>query len=94
MNIPTERIIAELSKPEAYPHKVSEVKVIQTHISVVFITDERVYKVKKPVDFGFLDFTTLAERRHFCREELALNRRLSPEIYLDVIPVTEESGAL
>jgi len=94
MNIPIERIIEELSKPEAYPHEVSEVQVIQTHISVVFITDERVYKVKKPVDFGFLDFTTLEKRQHFCFEELALNRRLSPEVYLDVVPVTEQDGTL
>ena len=94
MNIPIERIIEELSKPEAYPHKVSEVQVIQTHISVVFITDEKVYKVKKPVNFGFLDFTTLDRRQHFCFEELALNSRLSPEIYLDVVPITEESGTL
>ncbi len=94
MNISINRIIEELSKPEAYPHRVSEVQVIQTHISVIFITDERVYKVKKPVDFGFLDFTTLDKRQHFCFEELALNRRLSPEIYLDVVPVTEEGGAL
>lgn len=94
MNIPIDRIINELTRPNAYPHKVSEVQVIQTHISVVFITDERVYKVKKAVDFGFLDFTTLEKRRHFCSEELSLNRRLSPEVYLDVIPVTEEAGAL
>ena len=89
MTIPTARIIKELSRPEAYPHQVDTVKLIQTHISIIFIAGELVYKIKKPVDLGFLDFTTLEKRLHFCKEELRLNRRLSPEIYLDVVSVID-----
>ena len=89
MTIPTDRIIKELGRPEAYPHPVDRVEVIQTHISMVFLAGDLVYKIKKPVDFGFLDFTTLQKRRHFCQEELRLNRRLSPDIYLGVASVVE-----
>jgi aminoglycoside phosphotransferase family enzyme/predicted kinase len=94
MNIPMERIIEELSNPAAYPHDPVTVQVIQTHISAVFIADDLVYKVKKPVDFGFLDFTTLEKRKFYCHQELELNRRLSPGIYLDVVPITEDQGRL
>ena len=62
---------------------------IQTHISWVFLAGDYAYKLKKPVDFGFLDFTTLAKRKHFCERELELNQRTSPEIYLSVLPVCE-----
>ena len=89
MSIPIERIIRELSRPDAYAHTVDDIDVIQTHISVIFLAGDLVYKVKKPVDFGFLDFTTLEKRRHYCEEELRLNRRLSPGIYLDVVPVID-----
>ena len=68
------------------------VELIQTHISYVFITPRFVFKVKKPVDFGFLDFTTIDKRRHFCTEEVRLNSRLSPGVYLGVVPVTVEDG--
>ena len=61
---------------------------IETHISWVILTDQHAYKIKKPVDFGFLDFSTLAQRRHFCEEELRLNRRLAPQLYLAVVPCT------
>jgi len=81
-----------MKKPSFYPHDAAAVTCIQTHISWVFIAGDFVYKVKKPVDFGFLDFTTLEKRRHFCKEEVRLNRRLCPEIYLTVIPITEEAG--
>lgn len=74
-----------LLQPTAYTPKPSTVKLIQTHISYVFITDNFVYKFKKPVDFGFLDFTSLAKRRYFCEQELILNRRLCPSIYLDLV---------
>jgi aminoglycoside phosphotransferase family enzyme/predicted kinase len=94
LNIPTDRIIEELSRPEAYPEPVQSVQILQTHISVIFLAGSLVYKVKKPVDFGFLDFTTLAKRHHFCLEELTLNRRLSPALYIDVIPITEQNGNL
>ena len=67
---------------------------IQTHISWVFIAPPFVYKVKKPVNLGFLDFSTLEKRRHFCQQrEVELNRRLCPETYLGVIPIYNKSGA-
>lgn len=88
------RIIADLGRLEAYPHPVSEVALEETHISLVFLVDDLVYKVKKPVDFGFLDFTTLEQRRFSCQEELRLNRRLTHGVYLDVLPVVEVGGRL
>ncbi len=84
-------LIEALSRPEAYPPPVpAEIVVKQTHISVVFLVGDRVYKVKKPVDLGFLDFSTLELRRHFCEEETRLNRRLAPHVYLGVVPVTAD----
>ncbi|NIP58098.1 MAG: phosphotransferase, partial [Gemmatimonadetes bacterium] len=85
-------LIKALRRPEAYPHPVGEVEVRQTHISAVFLAGPFVYKVKKPVDLGFLDFTTLERRLHFCREEVRLNRRLAPEVYLGVVTVREGEG--
>ena len=64
----------------------------QTHISWLFFTERFVYKVKKPVDFGFLDFTTLESRKLFCDEEVRLNRRLAPEVYLGVVEVKAHRG--
>ena len=61
---------------------------LETHISFVLLTGAYAYKIKKAVDFGFLDFTTLAARQFFCAEELRLNRRLAPELYLEVVPIT------
>jgi aminoglycoside phosphotransferase family enzyme/predicted kinase len=81
-------LIALMSRPEAYPHPVPAVEVRQTHISAVFLAGKFAYKVKKPVDLGFLDFTTLNMRRHYCDEETRLNRRLAPGVYLGVVPVT------
>jgi aminoglycoside phosphotransferase family enzyme/predicted kinase len=78
-------LIAGLLDPRVYPHPVDRVELIETHISWVFLAGDRVYKVKKPVDLGFLDFTTLARRRFFCQEEVRLNRRLAPDVYLGVI---------
>ncbi|MEQ8215741.1 MAG: aminoglycoside phosphotransferase, partial [Smithellaceae bacterium] len=69
-----------------YPHKPASVELLQTHISYVFIAGDIVYKIKKPVNFGFLDFTDLAKRKFYCDEELRLNRRLAPSVYLDVVP--------
>lgn len=74
-----------MMQPEFYPHFMDKVELIQTHISWVFIAGEYVYKLKKPVNFGFLDFTTLEKRRFFCDKELALNKRLCPDIYLSVL---------
>jgi len=77
-----------LLQPAAYTPEPSAVKLVQTHISYVFITDDLVFKFKKPVDFGFLDFTSLSKRRHFCQQELMLNRRLCPAIYLDLVSLS------
>ena len=81
--------IKELLRPEAYPHRPSQVELRQTHISWVFLAGELVYKLKKPVNFGFLDFTTLEKRKHFCEREVELNRRLCPQIYLGVVPLAK-----
>ena len=81
-------LIAALMDPAAYPEPTGRVDLIQTHISWVLITDDFAYKVKKPVDLGFLNFTTLRRRHHYLQEELILNRRLCPEIYLEVLPIT------
>src|SRR5947208_15843458 len=80
-------LIAALSEPGAYPFAAGAVEVRQTHISAVFLAGGVVYKVKKPVNLGFLDFGTLEKRRHFCEEEVRLNRRLAPAVYLGVVPV-------
>jgi aminoglycoside phosphotransferase family enzyme/predicted kinase len=81
------RLIECLSDPAAYPSAGESVEVRQTHISVVFLTGEWVYKIKKPVAPGFLDFTTLEKRLHYCREEDRLNRRLAPDVYHGVVPI-------
>lgn len=70
------------------------VTVIQTHISIVLLTDDRAFKLKKPVDLGFVDYSTAERRRACCEAEVALNRRLAPDVYLGVVPVTEEQGRL
>jgi uncharacterized protein len=83
-----ERSIATaLKDPACYGDEVAEVRVAETHISWVFLTGRYAYKVKKPVKLPFLDFSTLPRRLHFCREELRLNRRLAPELYLGVVPI-------
>jgi aminoglycoside phosphotransferase family enzyme/predicted kinase len=89
-----ERIIEGLQEPDCYRHPVETVRVIQTHASCVFLTGRFAYKVKKPVDFGFLDYSTPERRRSFCQQELRLNQRLCPDIYLDVVPLTVENGRL
>ncbi|SJZ50558.1 hypothetical protein SAMN02745119_00805 [Trichlorobacter thiogenes] len=78
-------MIDQLLNPGIYPDPTTAVQHLQTHISHLFLTDRYVYKIKKPVDFGFLDFTSLEKRRFYCHEELRLNRRLSPDIYLDLV---------
>ncbi len=80
-------IVRGLSRPVAFARRTSKVEFIETHISTLFLTDDRVYKVKKAVDLGFVDFSTLERRRYFCDEECHLNRRLAPEIYLGVVDV-------
>jgi len=76
-----------LRRPEAWGARVDRVEVIETHISLLFFVGQRVYKVKKPVDYGFLDFTTLARREHFCQEEVRLNQRLAQGVYQGVVPL-------
>lgn len=88
MDIPS--LQKALLRPEIYPDLPREVKLIETHISLLFLTGNYVYKVKKPVDFGFLDFTSLEKRRYFCEQEVKLNRRLSPAIYLGVAEITRD----
>ena len=89
----SQELIVFLESPASYPHRPTEVCVIQTHISWVFIASPFVFKVKKPVNLGFLDFSTLEKRHYFCQREIELNRRLCPEIYLDAVPVYEtDSG--
>jgi len=80
----------ELLNPGIYPDHPKEVGFFETHISLLFFTGNHVYKVKKPVDFGFLDFTSLEKRKYFCEQEVTLNRRLSPKIYLGVVKITQD----
>lgn len=85
-------LIKALLSPEAFPERPVDVRLIQTHISYIFLLPNVVYKIKKPVDFGFLDFTTLEKRRFFCEEEVRLNRRLAPDIYQGVVPISLVDG--
>jgi len=87
-------LVKALLEPEAYPEATEGIELMQTQMSFVFLTDHFVYKVKKPVDLGYLDYTTLDKRHFYCRKELELNRRLCPEIYLEVVPITSEGGAI
>ena len=80
-------LIEGLLNPALYPHAVEEFSVIETHISWVILTGQYAYKIKKPVDFGFLDFSTLEKRKHYCEEEVRLNRELAPHIYMGVIDI-------
>ena len=85
------QVVEALMKPEAYDEEPGQIELIQTHISFVFLTRSLVYKVKKAVDLGFLDFTTLEKRRFFCEKELELNRRLCGNMYLEVVPINRSS---
>jgi uncharacterized protein len=84
-------LIQNLMSPQAYPHPVASVHLIETHISWVLLTGDYAYKIKKPVNFGFLDFSLLEKRRHYCQEELRLNQRLAEDWYLGVVAVTGSS---
>ena len=85
------QVVEALMKPEAYDEEPGRIELTQTHISFVFLTRNFVYKVKKAVDLGFLDFTTLEKRRFFCEKELELNRRLCGEMYLEVVPINRSN---
>lgn len=94
-NVSLEEKIAFLSSPTAYPGRTDRVDIEDTHMSSVFLVGDTVFKLKKPVKYPFLDFSTIAAREFNCREELRLNRRLAPDIYLDVVPLTlQPDGAL
>jgi hypothetical protein len=80
-------LIASMNTPGAFSHPVSYIRLVETHISWILLTGTYAYKIKKPVDFGFLDFSTLEKRRYYCEEELRLNRRFAPQIYLDVVAI-------
>jgi aminoglycoside phosphotransferase family enzyme len=82
--------VAFLKRPESYPDRPARVDTVETHMSWVFLTDRFAYKLKKPVRYEFLDFSTLGARHWDCREELRLNRRLAPEVYLDVVALTAD----
>ena len=87
--IDQKQVVEAMMKPEAYDEDTGSIEVVQTHISVVFLTKRFVYKVKKAVNFGFLDFTTLEKRRFFCEKELELNRRLCGDMYVEVVPINK-----
>jgi aminoglycoside phosphotransferase family enzyme/predicted kinase len=88
-----DHLIAALLDPARYPHAVGQVELVQTHISCVLLAGDYAYKIKKPVSLGFLDFSTLAARRRYCEEELRLNRRTAPALYLEVIAVGGSAAA-
>ena len=86
--------IHELLAPEAFPHPVSAITLRETHISWVILTGPFAYKIKKAVKFDFIDSLTLQRRRHLCEEELRLNRRLAPDLYVDVVAITRKNGCI
>jgi aminoglycoside phosphotransferase family enzyme/predicted kinase len=89
MNEPVRKVVPRtLLAPQVYPHAVRDVRLVETHISWVLLTGDYAYKIKKPVNFGFVDFSTLARRRQACIDELRLNRRYAPQLYLDLVPIT------
>jgi len=81
-------LLAALYRPDVYPHPVRSIAVIETHISWVVLAGDYAYKLKKSIDLGFLDFSNLEKRRHCCAEEVRLNRRTAPDIYIDVVAIT------
>ncbi|HUF53021.1 MAG TPA: AAA family ATPase [Dehalococcoidia bacterium] len=83
-------LIQALLTPDPYPHPTGRISLVQTHISYVLLTRDYVYKIKKPVDFGFLNYSTLAKRRYYCQRELKLNRRLCGDTYLAVVPIRKK----
>jgi aminoglycoside phosphotransferase family enzyme/predicted kinase len=90
---PLDPLIRGLLRPQAYPHSVSAIRVVETHISWVLLTGEFAYKIKKPLDLGFLDFSTLEKRHQACSEEIRLNSRFAPDIYLQAVPIAGPRSA-
>jgi aminoglycoside phosphotransferase family enzyme len=87
-------LIQTLLDPKAYPDPPGRIELRQTQMSYIFLTDKHVYKVKKPVNLGYLDYTTLENRRFYCQKEVELNRRLCPDAYLGTVPVTNDNGQI
>src|SRR5437870_1960319 len=85
-------VVRALEDPRFHVHRPETVEHVQTHISHVFLAGPHAYKLKKAVRFPFLDFSTVERRRHFCAEEVRLNRRLCPSVYLDVLPITRAAN--
>src|SRR5690554_5434062 len=96
VNLMSQRLIASLHSSACYAHETSGIRVLETHISWVVLTGPYAYKIKKPVNPGFLDFSTLEKRRYFCAEELRLNARFSRGLYLEVVAISgsEEAPAV
>ena len=88
MNNNTQELIDSLTNQCVYEHFVSNIEVIETHISWVLLTGEFAYKIKKPIKYSFVDFSTLEKRKFYCEEELRLNKRLAPSIYLEVVAIS------
>ena len=84
----SEQLLEALTRAHAYDHPTRAIRVVETHCAWVLLTGDFAYKIKKPVDFGFLNYSTLEKRRFYCEEEVRLNRRFAPAIYLDVVTVT------
>src|SRR5688500_11856534 len=82
-------IISDLMRPDAYPWQPETVELIETHISWVFLAGNRVVKLKRPVAFPFVDHTSLASRHQSCLDEVRLNRRLTDDVYLEVVPIVQ-----
>ena len=85
-------MVQALLDTKAYPHTSQRVEMVQTQMSFVFLTGDYVYKVKKPVNLGYLDYTTLDKRHFYCQREVELNQRLCPDTYLGVVPITRDRG--
>jgi len=88
------QVLSALADPASYDPRPTDVSVVHTHASVVFLVGERVYKIKKPVDLGFLDYSTLARREAMCRSEVELNCRLARDVYIDVAPITQHGDQI
>ncbi len=87
-------LVESLLKPEPYPEPPPKVELLQTQMSFIFLAGDYVYKVKKPVNLGYLDYTTLEKRQALCQKEVELNRRLCPDVYLGVVPITRDGGKI
>src|SRR6185437_8781109 len=85
-------VVAAMMRPEIYPDHPRSIESRQTHVSYVFLAGDYVYKIKKPVRFAFLDASTLARRQQLCLDEVRLNRRLAPDVYLGIVPILHRGG--